>query len=267
MGKFLRQNYTDNQVSTSKTPQAEIHQVTAIHSNPVDDSPFSQEVPSPAESLLVTLTPSQSTLTSTSTSFRWMPKADAAFNELKHRFISALVLIQPDTALQFISCAAVGGPGSVLTLPGFAHLHGPRIRINATTHWHPITSLGKSQPGGDPLWPVARGQPSLARGPSDDPLWPANPVRILSGQSTLRCMVKYITVKKPAMMKQESGPVSQTGRPSGSISPGAQSLITGVRGRLQCSVQAGLNPHVSECQRGHRRISRPAGPAGPLGAA
>lgn len=53
-------------------------------------------------------------LTSISTPFNWTPEAEITFTELKHQFVSAPVLIQPDTALQYI-VAVDTGVGAVLS--------------------------------------------------------------------------------------------------------------------------------------------------------
>lgn len=56
-------------------------------------------------------------LTSTSRTFQWSPEAEAAFTELKRRFVSAPVLIQPDPTLQFTLevDASDSGVGAVLS--------------------------------------------------------------------------------------------------------------------------------------------------------
>ena len=41
-------------------------------------------------------------LTSTKSAFVWTPKAETAFLDLKKRFVSAPILIQPDPSLQFV---------------------------------------------------------------------------------------------------------------------------------------------------------------------
>lgn len=54
---------------------------------------------------------------STSTPFHWTPEAEAAFVELKHHFVSAPTVIQPDPARQFIVEVAASdtGVGAVLS--------------------------------------------------------------------------------------------------------------------------------------------------------
>lgn len=56
-------------------------------------------------------------LTSTSIPFAWTPEAESAFRELKHRFTTAPVLIQPNRDLQFIVevDASDSGVGAVLS--------------------------------------------------------------------------------------------------------------------------------------------------------
>lgn len=56
-------------------------------------------------------------LTSTSTPLRWTTEAEATFKELKDRFDSATVLIQPDPARQFVVevDASDTGVGAVLS--------------------------------------------------------------------------------------------------------------------------------------------------------
>lgn len=49
-------------------------------------------------------------------SFSWTPEANKAFQDLKHRFISTPILIQPDPSLQFVVevDASDTGVGAVL---------------------------------------------------------------------------------------------------------------------------------------------------------
>ena len=66
-------------------------------------------------------------LTSTAVPFRWNPKADAAFSDLKRRFISSPILVHPDQSRQFVVevDASDTGVGAVLSqrLPGDDKLH------------------------------------------------------------------------------------------------------------------------------------------------
>lgn len=56
-------------------------------------------------------------LTSTNKPFQWSPEAEAAFLELKRRFTSARILIQPDVSKQFVVevDASDSGVGAVLS--------------------------------------------------------------------------------------------------------------------------------------------------------
>ena len=56
-------------------------------------------------------------LTSTKSAFIWTPKAETAFLDLKKRFVSAPILVQPDPSLQFVvkADASDTGVGAILS--------------------------------------------------------------------------------------------------------------------------------------------------------
>ena len=56
-------------------------------------------------------------LTSTKSVYAWTPRAETAFQDLKKRFISAPILVQPDPSLQFVveADASDTGVGAVLS--------------------------------------------------------------------------------------------------------------------------------------------------------
>ena len=56
-------------------------------------------------------------LTSTKSAFLWTPKAETAFLDLKKRFVTAPILIQPDPSLQFVveADASDTGVGAILS--------------------------------------------------------------------------------------------------------------------------------------------------------
>ena len=56
-------------------------------------------------------------LTSTKSAFLWTPKAETAFLDLKKRFVSAPILIQPDPSLQFLveADSSDTGVGAILS--------------------------------------------------------------------------------------------------------------------------------------------------------
>ena len=56
-------------------------------------------------------------LTSTKSVYAWMPRAETVFQDLKKRFISAPILVQPDPSLQFVveADASDTGGGAVLS--------------------------------------------------------------------------------------------------------------------------------------------------------
>lgn len=69
-------------------------------------------------------------LTSSAVPFSWTPEAKQAFTELKRRFTTAPILVQPDTSLQFIVEVDASDTGVVAVLSQRSNpTKGPPLRF------------------------------------------------------------------------------------------------------------------------------------------